>query len=78
VTWSVRGLDSLPTTAGSIVARVEKRLQPGAIVTLHDGVGLGGGTDRQPTLEALTTLLSMCNARGLRCVSLGDAGVAPQ
>jgi peptidoglycan-N-acetylglucosamine deacetylase len=76
VTWSVRGLDSLPTTAESVVARVQKHLEPGAIVTLHDGTGLGGGHDRAPTLEALTTLLSLCKARGLRCVSLSDAGVA--
>ena len=76
VTWSVRGLDSLTTTAGAIVARVAKHLVPGAIVTLHDGTGLGGGRDRAPTLEALATLLSECKTRGLRCVSLGDAGAA--
>jgi len=45
-------------------------------VTLHDGTGLGGGRDRAPTLEALATLLSECKTRGLRCVSLGDAGAA--
>ncbi len=76
VTWSVRGLDSLQTTAGAIVARVSRHLEAGAIVTLHDGTGLGGGTDREPTLAALTTLLAECKARGLRCVSLDDAGVA--
>jgi len=76
VTWSVRGLDSLRTTAGAIVARVSKHLEPGAIITLHDGTGLGGGRDRAPTLAALATLLSECKARGLRCVSLGDAGAA--
>ena len=73
VTWSVRGLDSFPTTAAKIVARVSKGLQPGAIVTLHDGIGLGGGTDRAPTVSALGTLLDECKTRGLRCVSLGDA-----
>jgi peptidoglycan-N-acetylglucosamine deacetylase len=76
VTWSVRGLDSRPTTADAIVARVSRRLEPGAIVTLHDGTGLGGGTDRAPTLAALTRLLSECRTRGLRCVSLNDAGMA--
>lgn len=75
VTWSVRGLDSLTTTAESIVARVQNRLEPGAIVTLHDGTGLGGGNDRAPTIGALATLLAMCKERGLRCVSLGDAGL---
>ncbi len=76
VTWSVRGLDSFQTTAGAIVSRVKTKLEPGAIVTLHDGTGLGGGTDRAPTLEALGTLLAECKARGLRCVALGSAGVA--
>jgi peptidoglycan/xylan/chitin deacetylase (PgdA/CDA1 family) len=75
VMWSVRGLDSFATTPAAIVERVKKRLEPGAIVTLHDGTGLGGGTDREPTLAALTTLLAECEARGLRCVALSDAGV---
>jgi peptidoglycan/xylan/chitin deacetylase (PgdA/CDA1 family) len=74
VTWSVRGLDSRATTADAIVARVERGLAPGAIVTLHDGTGLGGASDREPTLAALTAILDACRTRGLRCVALGDAG----
>ncbi|HEX3761877.1 MAG TPA: polysaccharide deacetylase family protein [Kofleriaceae bacterium] len=73
VTWSVRGFDSRPTTADAIVARVARRLAPGAIVALHDGTGLGGGTDRAPTLAALSRILGECRARGLRCVALDDA-----
>ena len=76
VTWSVRGLDSRPTTAAAIVARIEKHLAPGAIVTLHDGTGLGGGTDREPTLAALTIILAACATRGLRCVALSEVGTA--
>jgi peptidoglycan/xylan/chitin deacetylase (PgdA/CDA1 family) len=74
VTWSVRGLDSRPTTAPAIVARLARGLAPGAIVALHDGTGYLGGTDRTPTLAALRWLLSECRTRGLRCVGLGDAG----
>jgi peptidoglycan/xylan/chitin deacetylase (PgdA/CDA1 family) len=74
VTWSVRGFDSRPTTVGAIVARIEHHLDPGAIVALHDGTGLGGGSDRKPTLAALVALLSACKARGLRCVALGEVG----
>jgi peptidoglycan/xylan/chitin deacetylase (PgdA/CDA1 family) len=74
VTWSARALDSRPTTAGAIIARVEDRLEPGAIITLHDGTGLGGGNDREPTLEALTTILTECESRGLRCVALSEVG----
>jgi peptidoglycan-N-acetylglucosamine deacetylase len=76
VTWSVRGLDSLRTTAQAIVSRVEKHLQPGAIVALHDGTGLGGGHDREPTLAALAVILSECQTRGLRCVPLSDVMAA--
>jgi peptidoglycan/xylan/chitin deacetylase (PgdA/CDA1 family) len=72
VTWSVRGLDSRPTTAEAITARIVPRLVPGAIVTMHDGTGLGGGHDRAPTLRALDTILTTCEARGLRCVALGS------
>lgn len=72
VTWSARGLDSRPTTAQAIVSRIEHHLEPGAIITLHDGTGLGGGHDRAPTLEALVAILSECETRGLRCVPLSD------
>ncbi len=76
VTWSVRGFDSFPTSERAIVDRITKHLVPGAIVTLHDGTGLGGGTDRGATIAALGTLLTECKSRGLRCVSLTTAGVA--
>lgn len=72
VTWSVRGLDSRATTAQAIIARVANRLEPGAIVTLHDGTGLGGTNDREPTLQALAAILAECKTRGLRCVALGE------
>jgi peptidoglycan/xylan/chitin deacetylase (PgdA/CDA1 family) len=74
VTWSVRAFDSRPTTADAIIGRVAHRLTPGAIVALHDGTGLGGGRDRTPTLAALPRILAACEARGLRCVALGEAG----
>lgn len=76
VTWSVRGLDSLPTTASAIVRRIENRLEPGAIIALHDGTGFGGGSDREPTITALPTLLAACRRRGLRCVALAEFGSA--
>jgi peptidoglycan/xylan/chitin deacetylase (PgdA/CDA1 family) len=75
VTWSVRGLDSLPTTPEKIVARIMPRLEPGAIITLHDGGGLGGGTDRTSTVAALITLLGLCSDRGLRCIALDSAAL---
>jgi peptidoglycan-N-acetylglucosamine deacetylase len=37
VGWSARGLDTQITEPERIVARIERRLEPGAIILLHDG-----------------------------------------
>ena len=37
VGWSARGLDTQTTEPERIVARIERRLAPGAIILLHDG-----------------------------------------
>ncbi len=37
VGWSARGLDTKLTEPEQIVARIERRLTPGAIILLHDG-----------------------------------------
>jgi len=37
VGWSARGLDTRTTEPQRIVARIERRLEPGAIILLHDG-----------------------------------------
>lgn len=37
VGWSARGLDTRINEPERIVARIERRLQPGAIILLHDG-----------------------------------------
>ena len=42
-----------------------RRLLP-AILALHDGHGLGGSTDRAPTIDALRVLLPRLRERGLR------------
>ncbi|MSP26859.1 MAG: polysaccharide deacetylase family protein [Myxococcales bacterium] len=76
VTWSVRGMDATSRSAEAIVARVAKGLERGAIITLHDGRGLGGTNDRTPTLNALAELLTMAKARDLACVTL-DTLLAP-
>jgi peptidoglycan/xylan/chitin deacetylase (PgdA/CDA1 family) len=37
VGWSARGLDTIIIQPDRIVARIERRLKPGAIILLHDG-----------------------------------------
>jgi peptidoglycan/xylan/chitin deacetylase (PgdA/CDA1 family) len=72
VTWTVRGMDSVARSAESIVARIEKGLTPGSIITLHDGTAFGGLASRAPTVSALRELLAATEARGLRCVRLDE------
>lgn len=76
VTWTERGLDAMGRAADAIVRRLEGAVRPGAILTLHDGVGFGGTRDRTPTVEALSRLLALASERGLRCVSL-DGRLGP-
>lgn len=72
VTWTERGLDAMGRSSSRIVERLERALAPGAILTLHDGAGLGGTLDRAATVEALEVLLARAEALGLPCVTLAD------
>ncbi|MFO0662820.1 MAG: polysaccharide deacetylase family protein [Polyangiaceae bacterium] len=69
-TWTRRAKDSLDTTEARIVERLFPHLQSGAILTLHDGRGLLGGDDREPTLAAVRRVLDECAARNLACTPL--------
>lgn len=57
--WSVDPLDWLNQNPETIANRVLTRVQPGAIVLLHDG-----GDNRAGTLEALSTILAALSAEG--------------
>lgn len=65
-TWTERGLDTLGRPAAAIVARLEPHLRAGAILTLHDGAGLGGTRDRSATVLALRELLVRMRANRLQ------------
>lgn len=66
-TWTERGLDTFGRPAAAIVDRLAPHLRAGAILTLHDGAGLGGTRDRSATVAALRELLQRMRARQLRC-----------
>jgi peptidoglycan-N-acetylglucosamine deacetylase len=68
--WQVRGFDAIGSSASEIVRRVVRRARPGAVVLLHDGSGLGGTHDREPTLEALPQVIDALRAEGLSFVRL--------
>lgn len=72
VTWTERGLDAMGRPASKIVTRLAPEVRAGAILTLHDGAGLGGSRDRSPTVDALAELLPLARERGLACVSLAE------
>ncbi len=71
--WSFSSLDSR-LGAGNIERRVSKRLMPGAIVLLHDGVGPNSKyvKTRRATVEALPGILAACGRRDLAPVGMSE------
>lgn len=67
--WSADGLDGFPgRDPKSIVARILRGLEPGAILLLHEGPG-------RWSAETLKLLLGEISARGFRCVIPSGADV---
>ncbi len=70
VSWTVTARDGIATDPQRAVARVARRLGPGAIVVLHDGSRKPG---RPPqVMQLLPALLDEMDARGLRSVTLDE------
>ncbi|MTD59599.1 polysaccharide deacetylase family protein [Amycolatopsis pithecellobii] len=61
LSWSVDSRDWTQPGAAQIVATVQRTIQPGAVVLLHDG-----GGKRTQTVEALNQLLPWLSAQGYR------------
>ncbi len=61
--WSASGMDGLGGRGTVVVDRIMRRIQPGAIVVLHESE-----TDAERRLETLTLLLARLAADGWRCV----------
>jgi peptidoglycan-N-acetylglucosamine deacetylase len=70
--WQGRIFDTSLPGVESIVGRVTSRLEPGAVILLHDGDGSGRGETRAQTVEALPGILDAAEARGLTSVPLGS------
>jgi len=64
VGWSIRSGDCLGRNAGAVVAHVEARLRPGAIVLMHEGPSVPAPL----RVRALEGVLTALRARGYRCV----------
>lgn len=71
--WTFSSMDSRFDARG-IEQRIERKLMPGAIVLMHDGVGANSKyvKTRQATVDALPGVLATCERRGLAAVGLSD------
>ncbi|MFA7344434.1 MAG: polysaccharide deacetylase family protein [Terrimicrobiaceae bacterium] len=60
--WSAPGLDGIPgADPAEVVARIMRRLEPGAILLMHEGPG-------RRSVETMKLLLDAISACGFRCV----------
>lgn len=71
VIGSIHPRDSRRPGADSIVAHVMERIEPGAIVILHDG-GWTPRVDRSQTLEAVSLLVPRLRERGYGFATLSE------
>jgi peptidoglycan-N-acetylglucosamine deacetylase len=77
VAWSARALDGLgQTDVDRVVRRVERKLEPGAIVMLHDASERE--TFEPATVEALPRILTAIKERGLETVTVPEMLEQPQ
>ena len=65
VYWSAWGMDWETISAERILDLVERDLEPGAIVVLHDSARYGHRPDVTPTIEAIPLIASAAAKRGL-------------
>lgn len=64
VAWSIRSGDSVSRSSTGTVARVLRRVEPGAIILMHEGPGV----PRPVRIRAIAGLLDGLSARGFACV----------
>jgi peptidoglycan/xylan/chitin deacetylase (PgdA/CDA1 family) len=65
--YTVRGLDRRRDAPERIVARVWRKVRPGAIILLHDG-----GVPRERLLAVVTMLVDKLQADGYECLRLDE------
>jgi peptidoglycan/xylan/chitin deacetylase (PgdA/CDA1 family) len=81
VDWSVDPQDYFSNDAKTIASRVVRRVRPGSIILLHDGLQDGPRAKalqaRSATMAALPTIIHDLRARGYQFVSLHDLATQP-
>jgi peptidoglycan-N-acetylglucosamine deacetylase len=71
--WSVWGYDWEPIGAQRIVRRINRGLEPGAVLLLHDSARYAERDSARATLEAVPLLAVELRERGLETVTLSEA-----
>lgn len=71
--WSAWGQDWDPVPAARIARLVERDLDPGAVVLLHDSALYAEREDAGATIEAVPLIAAAAEARGLELTSLARA-----
>jgi peptidoglycan/xylan/chitin deacetylase (PgdA/CDA1 family) len=75
--WSTWGLDWEPLSGERIARRVNRDLDDGAIVLLHDSARYAVRTSAVETARAIEAIAARAAARGLELVTLGSACGTP-
>ncbi|HEY4414338.1 MAG TPA: polysaccharide deacetylase family protein [Verrucomicrobiae bacterium] len=65
--WTIRSLDTVIADPGKIIARITRRLRPGAIILLHDG-----NLPAEKLLATVKTLLDTLRSLGYEVVRLDE------
>ena len=71
VAWSARGFDGVAGDVEKVVSRITRKLQPGAIVLLHEGAPHGNN------LVIIEGVLEIMRERGYQAVLPDACGAAP-
>lgn len=71
--WSDDTHDWDGRESGRMLAELDKGLEGGAVILMHDGIGPGATRfDVSATIELINPLVSLCRARGLEPAPLTD------
>lgn len=73
VLWSDITADYyLTTTAHAIETNITKRVHPGSVIALHDGLGTQHGVDRDAMIDALPKIIDDLKAQGYEFLTVSD------
>ncbi|HWO82806.1 MAG TPA: hypothetical protein VNM38_03325, partial [Solirubrobacterales bacterium] len=75
--WSTWGLDWEPLPADRVARRVNRDLEDGAVVLLHDSARYATRPNAAATVAAIAAIAERASALGLDLVTLGTAVDAP-